>query len=265
MQTQSANARLSLFAGADDLAAGMLGIRNIRHRGSFLTLGRTAPTGFDGSVLVARLFSLISENWRVCLAAANHLPSRENWRWYEPKCDISSRNTSPEVTLERAVVAVARQQGRTDWSNQVPIASGLIAGAGDRRRAIDLVRQRGAGSFDFIELKIASDNPIYAALEILQYGLVWLLSRQHRHHLGYAGKTLIEAGSIRLSVLAPREYYRGTDLSWLSGGLSDGLNAVGRSRGVSLSFGFEAFPEWFRWPGVAALETLSAVDSRSAW
>jgi hypothetical protein len=261
----STDAPLSLFGGTDDLVAALLGVKNIRHRKAFLELSRITPKSLDGSELSARLFSLVSANWQSCLAATNRLPSRENWRWWEPKADISPHNSSPEVTLERAAIAAALRHGRVDWANQVPIASGLIAGTGDRRRAIDLVHQRGNGAFDFIELKIASDNPLYAAIEILQYGLIWLLSREYRHNLGYDGKELLEASSVRLSVLAPKEYYGGFDLSWLSNGVSEGLHAIGKSRGVSLSFVFEALPEWFRWPGAAPSEILSALDGRCEW
>lgn len=254
---------LSIFGGVEELVADIFGISSFRHWSAVLQLGKCQPASFDGVAFVAELFSLVSANWSCCLAALERPPSQENWRWFDPKCAISPVNESPEVTLERVAVSTALAQGRLDWSNQIPIASGLIAGPGDRRRAVDLVHQRGKGAFDFVELKVGSDNPLFAAIEILQYGLVWLLSKQHRDILGYGGKTLIQAADIRLSVLAPAAYYRDLNLSWLASGLTEGLGAVGRQIGeVYLSFTFESFPRWFSWPGAHPSTVLPALDGR---
>lgn len=192
MSLDQAPLQLSLFEGVDSLAADFLGIANIRHWSSVLKLSRSPPACFDGPALVSDLFSQVSANWNKCLAALESQPSRQNWRWLDPKCDFSAKNFSAETTLERAVVSAAKAQNRTDWSNQIPIASGIIAGGGDRRRAIDLAHLRGADAFDFIELKVGSDNPLYAAIEILKYGFVWLLSRKHRDVLGYSDRLLIQ-------------------------------------------------------------------------
>ncbi|MBT5266113.1 MAG: hypothetical protein HOL85_14850 [Rhodospirillaceae bacterium] len=248
MSKQFDDAPVSLFGGVDRLVTDYLGIANHRHWSAVLALCDAPPATFDGALLVKHMFSTVSANWLGCLEALERPPSRQNWRWFDPKPDISPHNTSPEVTLERALIAAALVQGRRDWSNQVPIASGM-AGSGDRRRAIDLVHERGPGTFDFVELKIASDNPLFAAIEILEYGLVWLLSRQHRASLGYVGRPPIEATEVRLSVLAPSAYYRELDLSWLADGLDVGLRELGkREGGVNLAFAFEAFPPRFSWP-----------------
>lgn len=207
---------------------------------------------------------MVAGNWLRCIDALNGPPSRENWRWFHPKCDHAAENSSPEVTLERAIVRAAKSQDREDWSNQVPIASGMIAGSGDRRRAIDLVHRRGPDAFDFVELKVGSDNPLYAAVEILKYGFVWLLSREHRAQLGYDGKPLVGASDVRLSVLAPHPYYSGLALDWLEAGLSEGVKALGTERQeVRLSFAFEAFPASFVWPDPDPMVALSALDHRT--
>lgn len=252
---------LSLFGGVASLASDRLGVASCRHWSALLQLHRSCPSGFDGTALVAALFEQISINWRSCLAARSRQPSTENWRWHRPKLDISPTNNSPEVAFERAAVKAAVANGRTDWANQVPIASGIVAG--DNRRAIDLVYQRGQDAFDLLELKIGSDNPLYAAIEILRYGLVWLLSRRDRVLLGYAGKALIEATDIRLCVLAPHRYYRDLDLSWMADGISAGLAGIAESDGVRLSFGFETFPQWFSWPGADPDAVPGALDGRT--
>ena len=259
------NRIVSLFGGTDRLVADFLGVASHRHWSAVLSRCSAPPETFDGPMLVEQMFSKISANWHDCLEALKRPPSRQNWRWFDPKPDISPRNKSPEVTLERAVITAALAQGRLDWSNQVPIASGM-SGSGDRRRAIDLVHQRGSGKFDFVELKIASDNPLFAAIEILEYGLVWLLSRCHRASLGYDGRPLVEATDVRLSVLAPAAYYRELDLSWLADGLNMGLHTLGEREGsVKLAFTFEAFPPRFSWPAEYSDAALcKLLDNRSA-
>ncbi len=254
---------LSLFDDIDRLAADHLQIASIKHRSAIQRLSASPPLTFDGVSFVRELFEMVADNWLRCVDALAGLPSRENWRWFDPKCNHAAHNSSPEVTLERAIVSAARSLGRDDWSNQVPIASGMIAGGGDRRRAIDLVHRRGPDAFDFVELKVGSDNPLYAAVEILKYGFVWLLSREHRARLGYGGKPLVETSDVRLSVLAPLPYYQGLALDWLEAGLSRGVEALGMERqGVRLSFVFEAFPVSFVWPDPDPLVALSALDRR---
>lgn len=255
---------LSLFGAVDQLAADYLQIISIKHRSAIQKLSLTPPMPFDGRRFVYSMFEEVAENWSQCMALLNKRPSQENWRWFDPKCEHAAHNVSPEVTLERAIVGAARSQSREDWSNQVPIASGLIAGGGDRRRAIDLVYRRGPVAFDFVELKVGSDNPLYAAVEILKYGFVWLLSREHREHLDYSGKPLIEATDVRLSVLAPRRYYDGLVLDWLATGLSQGVQSLGMERqGIHLSFAFETFPTSFVWPDPDPMTALSALDRRT--
>ena len=255
---------LSLFDDVDRLAADHLQIASIKHLSAIQRLSLTPPAAFDGVRFVRGLFEVVAENWLRCVEALAGFPSRENWRWFDPKCDHAAHNTSPEVTVERAIVSAARSQGRYDWSNQVPIASGMIVGGGDRRRAVDLVHRRGPAAFDFVELKVRSDNPLYAAVEILKYGFVWLLSREHRARLGYSGKVIVEASDVRLSVLAPHPYYDGLALDWMEAGLSQGVKVLGTERQeVTLSFAFEAFPASFVWPNPDPMAGLSALDHRT--
>lgn len=254
---------LSLFGDVDRLAADHFQIASIRHRSAIQRLSMKPPVRFDGYRFVRDTFEMVAESWGGCLSELVRPPSRENWRWFEPKCEFAAHNRSPEVTLERALVGAALSLNREDWSNQVPIASGLIAGSGDRRRAIDLVHRRGPVAFDFVELKVGSDNPLYAAVEILKYGFVWLLSREHCQSLGYGRKVIIQASDVHLSVLAPHSYYQGLVLDWLAAGLSRGLEKLGVERqGIHLSFAFESFPPSFVWPGPDAIAALSALDGR---
>lgn len=262
MRSISDNEPLSLFNGVEELAADLFGVASIRHRSAVRQVNENSSTAIHRQAIVEALFERVEANWARCIGALSRPPSTQNWRWWDPKFEIAPENRSPEVTLEREIVRAARALGRKDWSNQVPIASGIVGG-GDRRRAIDLVHQRALGGFDFVELKIESDNPIFAAVEILQYGFVWLLSRQDQDVLGYRGRTLIEASDVQLSVLAPSAYYRGFDLARLAANLSHGLAVLGERHGsVGLGFTFEEFPPDFRWDSTHPVDVLPALENR---
>lgn len=257
------DAPLSLFGGMDSIVAGWLDITSYRHRSALIGLSEHPPEQFDGVAFVETAFRHILQNWRQCLAAMTHNPSNENWRWFNPKLGISPQNQSPEVTLERLIVNLTRHVGREDWSNQVPVGSGLIKGGGDRRRAVDLVRRVDDNAFELIELKIESDNALYAGIEILQYGIIWLLSREHRKFLGYSDKPLLDASTVKLVVLAPANYYAGLKLSWFEDGLNRGLKSLGRQYGnCDLSFAYQAFPSWFSWPGTDSAKVIKALEQR---
>ena len=249
--------------GTGRIVADHFGLSKIGHWSALLNLAKNAPLDWDGTPLVESLHAEVARNWDRCIAALTKPPSQENWRWPHRSDYISPLNTSPEMTLERAIIAAAIADGRDDWSNQVPISSGMID-SGERRRAVDLVHQRGPGAFDFVELKVRSNNPLYAAVEIMQYGLAWVISRRHRAELGYTSRELIEADDIRCQVLAPPAFYRDLDLSWLGRGLDRGLRMLGERDGVRLGFGFQSLPRWFEWPAADPAVALRALDERSA-
>jgi hypothetical protein len=189
---------------------------------------------------VQAAFEAIQSNWRYCRSLRPLSGSTVNWRWRIPQLAISALNASPEVVLERALMAICERRGRADWSNQVPIASGVAGSSAERRCAIDLVHQRGPGHFELIELKVASDTPLYAAIEIISYTCIWLLSRIDR---AQGAGPLLSADRIDARVLAPTSYYPRYDLRALEVQLDHELRALGAAYGVDLSFGFESFPD----------------------
>lgn len=221
----------SLLDGVEQRLAALLNIASLRHRSALRSLA-----SFDGELLVDSTYRLIAENYRRAGASAYKDRSRENWRWQSLQPQISARNRSPEVMVERAIAAACSRLGRTDWANQVPVASGLVAGTRDNRRAIDLVRRRGERHFEFIELKIASDTPLYAAVEILAYGCLWLIAREDKP----ARKcTLLDAERLDLCVLAPIDYYAGYALRSIEEAFDVGARALGNRHKTELSFAFE--------------------------
>jgi hypothetical protein len=193
----------------------------------------------------AEMFAIIEENWKAGRRARGKLPSHENWRWPSPVCTLSEQNASSEVVLERRFIRACEarriqyQPGAYEWSNQIPVASG-VRSQFDRRRAIDLIQRRGERTFDFIELKTGSDDPLSAARQVVEYGMLWLISRRDRTNCGYNGP-LMEANEIRLCVLAPRTYFRGEGFGKVAGQMTAGLQRIAAPFEARLSFCFEQF------------------------
>jgi hypothetical protein len=205
----------------------------------------------SGAELAERMFAIIDANWQAARRARAKLPSRENWRWPCPFRTLSSDNTSPEVRLERTFIEACERRRQAadppaecEWANQVPVASGVRT-SGDRRRAIDLIYRRGPQSFELIELKVGSDDPSSAALQLVEYGILWLLSRRDRLVCKYKSP-LIEANDIRLCVLAPPSFYgTAAPLRELNEALNAGLRQLALRNGVRMSFAFQVFPAQF--------------------
>ena len=145
-----------------------------KHKPSCNALSASPPEAFDGTKLIAGIYKCIEKN---LLRRPDRAPSPKNWkiRSETDTKNIQPRedNKSAEVTLERAIA----QRWPEKWTYQMPVASGLFGEHSDKRRSIDLVYFGEHGSFDFVELKVESNTPLYAAMEILGYGLVYLASR----------------------------------------------------------------------------------------
>lgn len=182
---------------------------------------------FGATALIADIYDQIGTNWE---ASKYNKASKENWR-FEQQRAIVKTNESKEVILERAIVNVSAEvwPDVKDWVNQVPVASGLVSASADRRRAIDLVHKCGPAAYEFVELKIDSDTPLYAAMEILKYGVLYIFCRQDEREgkrvSDYIDRTkqLLRAQNIHLQVLAPAKYYEKYDLSRLERSLAEGL------------------------------------------
>lgn len=206
-----------------------------RHRSAALELTRrNAPITGTRAFLEAG-YSRIHSNWLAAINAGYTNPSRENWRWKRHP-DLSPANKGPELRLERSIINACGD----NWSNQMPTASGLVGPAANKRAAVDLVYREDPSSYSLIELKVESDNPLFAAIEILMYGLIFVWSRDKQEELGYQVQVqpVLAASSVTLSVLAPISYYRDYDLTTLSSTLNSGLVEFGERKAVSLGFEF---------------------------
>ena len=192
---------------------------------------------------IGRAIETIESNW-----SGKKSRSRQNWRSKVVLLDENSGYlTNPnwkysEVGLERHIVVACAEvcAGRRDLWNQMPVASGLLPlpskdpngkrpVSSEGRRAVDLIyRPEGAkGPVEFLELKVqrrsgSRDSLRDAALELLEYGVLYLFSRKHRKTLGYDkpiednAYEVLDAPYVRLRVLAPPNYYEGQDIASFS-------------------------------------------------
>jgi hypothetical protein len=246
----------SLIEGVEQAVIETLGITGLRHRSALRRL-----SSFNGVMLVEEIHRIIEDNYARSGASANKDRSRENWRWHSLQPQISPKNRSPEVIFERAIAAACDRLGRVDWANQVPVASGMVASARDGRRAIDLVRRRGQRRFELIELKIASDTPFYAAIEIIVYGCLWLIARSDKPS---RGSDLLDADYIDLQVLAPSAYYSGFALNQIEAALDAGVRALGRQNDIVLTFAYKLLDERIRTDAILDDATLLACLDHAA-
>jgi hypothetical protein len=198
--------------------------------------------------LIDEIYEQIKSNWK---DSDYHRPSKENWRF--KKQNKLGGGNKKEVAFERAIVNIPAEiwPDATCWVNQVPTASGFVAPAADKRCAIDLVYRRGSDSsdsYEFIELKVDEESggtPLFAAMEILQHGLLYIFAREHEEaRYVPEQQDLLRATNIHLRVLAPASYYAGCDLAWLEKhidrGLANFLSKHEHSRGLEMKFRFEA-------------------------
>ncbi|MGK0473197.1 MAG: hypothetical protein ACJAR0_003693 [Candidatus Azotimanducaceae bacterium] len=180
----------------------------------------------------------IDNNWQKAKESGLSRKSNQNWRW-KRHLELSPKNQSPELLLERKIV----NEGGENWSNQMPVASGLVGPATDKRAAVDLVRRENETKFTFIELKVGSDNPLFAAIEILLYGLLFVWSKNNVDVLGYdaANQPVLAATEVTLCILAPDEYYSGYKLTNVSEAIDSALQDFGNRNQIKLNFVFNQF------------------------
>jgi hypothetical protein len=250
----------AIFDGVDDLIDRSLGTGHIgttlphyRHKTAALSL-TSKPTGFGIRPLMEAIANKLFQNWSLGQEMRPRRASAENWRW-EKKLWISNANTSMEKRCEKLVAAECGE----NWVNQVPTASGLINGTSERHCNIDLVHCAGPYDYEFIELKYDDSTPLFAAFEILKYGLLYVFSRDFMKELGYSfeEKPVLAARSVHLCVVAPANYYTGFHMKWLQDEINAGLRSF-VTRGYRMDFHFESM----LWPGDGGV--VSSVASRTA-
>lgn len=187
-----------IFAGMDETISASLGLRSgetLKHKRVNRRLSDPPSRLPDFPGLVSTLYGLVAAN------RTGRRPSDQNWR-IARRTSISHRNRSPEVLLERAIANLAERGVLDDWYNQIPVASGLVNAYADKRAAVDLMCYRGRRA-ELVELKWKSDQPAFAAFEILRYGLAFLYAYVNQRELGYQDNPLMGLEEVELRVLAP--------------------------------------------------------------
>lgn len=221
------------------------------------SLKDSSLSDLDGLDLITKIYDQIADN--LSEANSGRIPSKENWRWKKnPKIkeaqDGKAGNSSSEVGLEKAIVKISPQVWPevSEWSNQAPTSSGLLGPNYDKKRAIDLAHRRQHGThvdYEFIELKVDSNNPVSAAMEIMVYGMLYVLSRDNREGMGYVREKnpLLWGRNIHLQVLAPHKYYSGYNLARFEKTFDEALGDFLRlkKRRFGMRFEFQEFPQQF--------------------
>ena len=199
-----------------------------------------------GSDAVQRLYgALEGDGWKEQKQAGS------NWVWREGIPQL--RNRPREVALERLIAFIGNKHQKI-WTWQMSTSSGIQMddktknNSTNKRRAIDLVRNNGNGSYTFVELKVGSDNPLYALFELIGYALACLIARTKGWKGSNPANDVLRASEIRLVVLGPDSWYRYKtkgrhggfkeyDIQWILPPLIEGLNLLaGDKPRMSISF-----------------------------
>ena len=115
----------------------------------------------------------------------------------------------------------------------------------DKTRNIVLASREGPTEYTLFELKVASNTPVFAAVEILLYGLLYVWSRTEAERIGYDDNQIDIFGATRLDLrtLAPKDYYDGLDQKFLERSIDEGIRKFARTKigsSLEMSFMFEA-------------------------
>lgn len=138
-----------LFDGTDKLICAAMGVQRRKH------LNRKTlpckPLSDD------KAFSLVNGLYGQMMANFPGTPASQSKKLWccRRKTDIRDGNKSRETLLEKAVAMLVQEGHMSEWFNQCPVASGIVASDGDRRSDVDLVHLSD-GEARLIELKWAS-------------------------------------------------------------------------------------------------------------
>lgn len=236
----------SIFRGTEEIISDFLGLRHGETLKQKTTCRRLSSTPIEKpkfETLVFDLYEQIEKN------RSKRLPSKLNWQ-PRRQTGLNPENKSPEVLLERAIAILGTREILGGWYNQIPVASGLVDDRVDKRAAIDLLLLED-GRAEFVELKWESDSPVFAAFEILRYGLAYLFCYVNQDKFHYQESPLMKVEEVSLRVLAPRAYYADSDQTWLCRGLHESIRTLAAAKTgnkLSMDFGFRAFPSNFDLP-----------------
>lgn len=204
----------------------------------------------------------IRHNW-LTAREQDRWPSTKNWVLRVAPNFTASPSLRLEKQLQKQIAICLENEG---WGNDVPTASGLV-NSGGRQMNVDLAH-RIPGGFELIELKVNSDTPIEAALQVLRYGALYLLYRTEPElALRFRHFEMMAAKRIVLEVLAPLAYYRDSLRELRRFAEEVAIEARCHARqvagGLEMEFRFSAFPAGFQYfPPMNCALIREAVDGR---
>lgn len=192
--------------------------------------------------------------------------SKTLWK-LRPATRITDHNKSEEKILEKAVAMLSDKGHMPGWSNQCPVASGIVAPHSDKKTSVDLVHWDASNKrARLVELKWenrTNNDPRYALREVLRYGAAYVFCRIHRDDLPLRCRPLMDACHISLEVAAPTRYYHRNDFAYALKRMRNNLDAF-RIDGLKMSLHVLAFPKDFdRMPFANGEETKQECNKTS--
>ena len=190
----------SLFDGTDKLICDALGIQQrgeLKQRS--LQIGPFSEE--KACSLVNGLYGQMMANF-----SEGQVSQSEKLWFCRRATKIKKHNVSKETILEKAVAILAEEGHMPEWFNQCPVASGITDPKIDRKRAVDLIHLSDVKA-RLIELKWASDTPVHALFQILEYGIAYVFARIHMDELHLEKRHLMYVEKLGLEVVGPRKFY----------------------------------------------------------
>ena len=237
------NPKRGLLDGLEDLIDNALPApKGYTSRTTAIELNRREQPFPDLTTLVEELWRQIVVNW---VEGGCQSRGESNWRWELLTTGGESKGQA-EVALQRTIARFIESEGQRErWSNETPTGSGLSEGAGGDPGGLDLAHKDDDGGVVLIELKIASNTPISAAFQVVQYGLLLtlarLVSKQEQIKI-VTDEVWLNAKHAHLRVLAPASFYsRFLGLQWFEERLDAAVGDFGDAHGLPMSFGFREF------------------------
>ncbi len=142
------------------------------------------------------------------------LRSRELLR-FKLNTRFSEQNFAPETLFEKHLAKEAEEAKDIAWANQIPIWSGLCE-VGSKAN-IDIGFMPRPGHFRLFELKIGTDHPLYALIEVVTYALGYLSVRKvagaqatdavETRRIRSQDAGLLDAKNLHWTVIAPESFY----------------------------------------------------------
>lgn len=194
----------------------------------------------DLTTLIKDLWKQLAVNW---VEGRCQSRGKFNWRW-QLRPEGGKGENQPEVALQRRIARFIEKAGlRERWSNETPTGSGLSEGASGDPGGLDLAHRDGDGGVILIELKVASNTPVSAAFQIVQYGLVLTLARLVDDTVKFiVNDAWRRAKSAQLLVLAPHSFYSNyLGMGWFEKRLDAAVREFGSAHDLPMRFAFREF------------------------